>query len=70
VLKVDSAIGRLIQQEVDKEVENRVKKERIEKAKRLLKYLNVEIIAKEFDMTLEEIEDLKNNSSDTPVPQS
>ena len=67
---MDSAIGRLIQQEVDKEVENRVKKERIEKAKRLLKYLNVEIIAKEFDMTLEEIEDLKNNSSDTPVPQS
>ncbi|MCL1792230.1 MAG: hypothetical protein FWG34_00010 [Oscillospiraceae bacterium] len=56
-VKMDNALGRLIQQEVDKEV----KEERIKNAKSLLDILNIETISKKFNLTKEEVEALKES---------
>jgi hypothetical protein len=49
--------------EIDQEaeVDYARKDERNKRAKRLLKHLDVETIAQEFDMTIEEVEELKGN---------
>ena len=68
-------IGRLIQQEVDKEVaikldkeiskkvDKEVKEERIKNAKNLLDILNIETIAKKFKLSKEEIEELQGQQN-------
>jgi len=66
-IRVDNVIGTLIQKEVDIAVDKAVNKERKERkeerlnnAKSLLDILNIEIIAKKFKLSKDEIEELKN----------
>ena len=50
--------------------EKKAYKEKIKTAKSLLDVLDIEIIARKFEMTEEEIEDLKNNRFDDIIPQA
>ena len=70
VAKMTDVIGRLMQQEIDKEVAEKVAKEvaekvaeeKIKNAKSLLDVLDVETISQKFKLTVEEVEVLKEQS--------
>ena len=62
---MDKAIGSFFQQKIDIEVDKRSREEKLNYAKSLLDILSIEIIAKKFKLSKEEIEELKQYKAQT-----
>jgi hypothetical protein len=60
-LKAKEEAREEVLKETEERSEKKVYEEKMKRAKNLLKYLDVEIIAQEFEMTFEEVEALKGN---------